>query len=361
MRVHRHFWLPKTGKQLEKANILIIKVSAIGDTVIAMPHIDAICAYHSQDTIRLLTGPPSRSIFANHSRLNLAVLDRNKWFGRDSFWSRLFWIRRQKFARVYDLQGNRISRLLTRLSGCSFRVGSSPHPVYTHAPVHKWVRTTHQNVFDRLNETLMSAGLPAAEKQSFVRLDNNDISRVSLWIRQHGLEGKKYAVFHAGSSSDRPAKRWPVDNYLKLAEMIESKGIRCIWVGAEPEKEINAFLSERVGIDSTGEFTLRQLYEFARKAFFGVSSDSCPMHIFAAAGIPVYSFFGPENWRWSYPLGQRDRVLTKGVECSPCFRGSCPDDKGHQCLDGITPEWVFHKIDQELHLLKNRRSDLDDA
>lgn len=337
---------------MEKKQILIIKMTAIGDVVIALPHIEVIRSSHPYDSVWLLTSRLSRNLVTKCPGLEISVLDRNKSFSQDGFWSKLRWVRRQKFERIYDLQGNRISRLLTRFSGSSVRVGTNPHPAYTHYPPEKWIQTTHQNVFDRLNQTLISAGLSPAEKKAHIYLDDDDIAKVDQWKRQQGLENKTYVVLHAGSSSDRPAKRWPLDNYLKLAEMIENQGLRCVWVGADPEVEINAYASERVGINSTGAFNLRQLYGFARQALFAVSSDSCPMHIFAAAGIPVYCFFGPENWRWSHPLGQRDRVLRKDVECSPCFRGVCPEEKGHECLTGITPESVFNKIDKELHIKK---------
>lgn len=347
-------------KQLEKKQILVIKMTALGDVVIALPHIEIISEYHSNDSIWFLTSESSKGLLLYHPPLNITVLDRNHSFGKNGFWQKLRWIRRQNFERIYDLQGNRISRLLTRFSGSSFRVGSSPHPAYTHAPAQKWIRTTHQNCFDRFNETLVSAGLPRAESKAHMYLNSDDILTVDRWMKQQKLEDRKYIVMHAGSSSDRPAKRWPVDNYLRLAEKIEAQGLKCIWIGSDPEKKINAYLSEKIGIDSTGLFTLRQVYELARKALFAVSSDSCPMHIFAAAGIPVFCFFGPENWRWAYPLGQRDRVLTTEVECSPCFRGICPKERGHQCLSGITPESVFNKIDQEFHLLKNSGPNFSD-
>ena len=160
---------------------------------------------------------------------------------------------------------------------------------------------------------------------------------------------------YVGSMGDMLSKRWPADHYLKLAKMIETRGLKCIWVGSESEKEINAHLSLRIGIDSTRVFNLRELYELGQSALFAVSCDSSPMHLFAASGIPVYAFFGPTNWRRSYPLGQKDRVLTKKVECSPCFRGICPESKGHKCLSGISAETVFQKINKEFHFKKEHQ------
>ena len=322
-------------------------MTAIGDTVIALPHIEAICDYHNESQVWLLTSSPSRSLYARHPRLNIRLLDRERWFSRASFWATWLWIRKQRFSRIYDLQGNRISRLLTRFSGASLRAGTNPYGSYTHFPSEPCTSKGRKNVFDRLNEVLVSAGLPEAEKSARMYLAPEDVARVAEWKRSHRITDKKYVVIHAGSSADRPAKRWPIDYYLELAKMIEARGLKCIWVGAGPETEINAFLSSKVGLDATGNFSLRQLYELARQALFGVSSDSCPMHIFAAAGIPVYCFFGPENWQWSYPLGQRDRVMRNDVECSPCFRGICPPEKGHACLAGVSPESVVQRIDAE--------------
>jgi heptosyltransferase I len=342
-------WFLK-GTCMGTQKILIIKMTAIGDVVIALPHIDVIRSYHENDRVWLLTSAMSQNVVANHPYLNVSLFERNRNFGKNGFWRTLWWIRKQKFARIYDLQGNRISRLFTRFSSSPVRVGNHPGSVYNRHPENRWVRTTHQNIFDRLNETLVSAGLPCAEKKAHIYLEDDDIAKVDQWKKIRKLEDKKYVVMHAGSSSDRPAKRWPVENYLKIAEMIEAQGLNCIWIGSDPEIEINAYLSAQAGIDSTGMFTLRQVYALARKALFAVSSDSCPMHIFAAAGIPVYCFFGPENWRWSHPLGQRDRVLRNDVDCSPCFQGVCPEEKGHACLEGVSPALVFDKIDTELKL-----------
>lgn len=332
--------------------ILIIKMSALGDVVAALSHIEVIISQHQHDDVWLVTSPLSKDLVAKHPRLKVAILDRVRRFGEHGLWSILLWVRRQEFARVYDLQGNRISRLLVRFSGSAVRVGTQPHSVYNYHPHEKWTRTTQQNVFDRLNDTLTCAGLPQAEKAGCIYLDHDSLIKVEQWKKEQNLEDKKYVVMHAGCSNGWASKRWPVEYYLRLAEMIEELGLKCIWMGHGTEKNINNYLSEKVGIDSTGLFSLPQVYELSREALFAVSNDSCPMHIFAAAGIAVYSFFGPTNWMWSHPFGQRDRVLRRDIECSPCFRGVCPKEMNHACLKGIRPEAVLSKIDAEMHISK---------
>jgi ADP-heptose:LPS heptosyltransferase len=120
-----------------------------------------------------------------------------------------------------------------------------------------------------------------------------------------------------------------------------------VWIGGEAERELNRRLSAAAGLDATGAFDFRQLIALGQRAAFAVVSDSGRMLILAAAGLPVYAFFGPTDWRRSHALGQQDRVLTHPVPCSPCHLPVCPPDKRHACLDGITPAAVVGRLEYD--------------
>ncbi len=204
--------------------ILVIKLSSLGDVMIAVPHLETIIGHHGGDEVWFMTSPSFASLFSDHPRLHLVVLDRKRHFGRTGLMRSVLWMRRQKLSVIYDLQGNRISRLLVRFGGAGTTVGTQPKSIYNCHPIDSYTRNTERNVFDRLNETLVSAD------------------------------------------------------------------------------------------------------------------------------IPVYSFFGPTSWIRSYAVGQRDRVLWQDVGCGPCFQDVCPERRGHICLQSITPETVFNRIDAELNL-----------
>ena len=328
--------------------ILIIKMSALGDVMIALPHVEMIANHHRDDQIWIVTGPQFAEFFSNHPRLNVVVLDRNDRLFGNSTWARIFWTRTMKFDCIYDLQGNRTSRLLVRFSGAPRKVGTQPRSIYTHFPKKKYTRESRQNVFTRLNETLISGGLPPASPGCFLHLTDTDRAKVTRWRVANGLKEKKYALLHAGSSKEWLSKRWPEKYFARLAEIIWTKGITCVWVGGGDEKDINARLAAETGIDATGEFTPLQLYELGRGALFSVTNDSGPMHIFCASGIPVYSFFGPTDWKRSHGAGQAERVFTEDLSCSPCFSGVCRSSAVQLCMERITPERVFALIDREL-------------
>lgn len=328
--------------------ILIIKMSALGDLFMALPHIDAILKHDRVSEVWILTSPAFAHLFANHPRIRAVALDRSRRFGKDSLWRRVWWVRRRRFETVYDLQGNRISRLIVRFSGAVKRVGTQPRTVYTHHPEKPYTRETQQNVFDRLNDTLASAGLPQASPGCRLYASTEDRRAVMAWKRENGIQNGCYALMHAGSSRSWPSKRWPKEHFRKLANRLHAAGVQCIWTGAEDDRAINDDLARNVGLDATSRFSILQLYLLGKDALCAVTNDSGPMHIFAAAGIPVFSFFGPTSWIRSHAIGQASRVFTQHAECSPCFSGTCPSEKQHICLDTIAPEDVFSAIGRHI-------------
>jgi heptosyltransferase-1 len=323
-------------------------MSALGDLFVALPHVDVISAHHPNDEVWLLTSPPYEELFYHHPRMNVTVLDRNGRFSRNSTLGRVRWIRRQRFSVIYDLQGNRTSRILVRFSNAKITVGTQPRSIYRFHPELPYTRDTQQNVFDRLNDTLAAAGLPRANPGCTLYPSAEDLDRVFRWKTQNRLDNKDYALMHAGSSVGWPSKRWPQERYLELAKMIEESGLRCVWLGSEEDEAVNRYLSRSVGIDATGQFSLLQLYLMGKGASFAVTNDSGPMHILAASGIPVYSFFGPTSRVRSHSAGQGGRTLFANADCSPCFKGVCPPEKQHVCLDTLAPETVFSKIRAEM-------------
>lgn len=333
--------------------ILIIKTSALDDIMIALPHIEKITENHRDDQVWILTGPQYAELFRNDPSLQVVVLDRRQKIAGNSTWARAAWIRKKRFSCIYDLQGNRTSRLLVRLSGAPKRVGTQPRAIYTHQPPDLYTRESGRNVFDRLNETLISGGLPPATPGCTVHLAENERRAVNSWKTGAGRTSMPFVLLHGGGSREWPSKRRPEERFARLAAMIETTGTRCVWVDGPEERELNQRLARQCGIDATSLFTPLQLCLLGQGAVCAITNDSGPMHILSTANIPVYSFFGPTDWRRSHGAGQAGRILTREVPCSPCFSRTCPAAKKHACLDTISPEEVFDRVARDMKLLQN--------
>ena len=321
--------------------ILIIKLGALGDVILAMPHVRRIVEAHPDAQITLLTAPGYADIVATEPGVAVVAFRRRGFLEMSRL---LAWLRRQRFGLVYDLQGSLRSRIMTRVSGADRRVGRRVDAAYTDAPAAAGRRL---HAFDELNRLLDCAGIEPATPQ--LQLDSGASARATVadWLQEHALQDERLVLLHAGSSERWLSKRWDERHYLELARLLEAHRCRVVWIGGEAERELNRRLSAAAGLDATCAFDFRQLIALGQRAAFAVVSDSGPMHILAAAGLPVYAFFGPTDWRRSHALGQQDRVLTNPVPCRPCHLPVCPPEKRHTCLDGITPAAVLARMESD--------------
>lgn len=321
--------------------VLIIKLGALGDVVVATPHIERILAAYPGDAVYLLTAPAFAPLFAAHPRLEVKAVPRK---GGVAMWQALTWVRRMHFAAVYDLQGSDRSRMLTWLSGAPRRVGIGPALCYTHRSPHD-DRSAH--IFERLNALLLGAGLPAAEPHPRLWTDARTRAEVDRWLLERRPAGRPLVLMHAGSSARWLSKRWEEARFAELARRLEQQGLAVVWLGGDEERGLNQRLATVAGIDATGAFDIAALAELATRARFAVVNDSGPMHVLSTAAIPVYAFFGPTDWRRSHAVGQAGHVLRQPVECSPCHLPVCPPAQAHRCLSGITVQQVFERLQRD--------------
>lgn len=327
--------------------ILIIKMSALGDVVRTTPHIEAVLRHHEGEKIHLLTEPAHAGLFAHHPGLSTVVIDRKRFFGPSSKNGVSKWIRNEAFDAIYDFQGNRTSRDLVRKSGAKLTVGPHPDSVYYRHPPRGYSYTDDfpVNFIDFMDQILEAGGIGRAEPVTRFHVGEAEAGAVAEFIESRGLQKGGFAMIHAGSAANFPSKRWPLENFRALSELIEKAGVRVVWTGGPDDLKIHAELSETAGIDATSLFPPIGVYEMAKSARFAVTADSGPMYLSAAAGIPVFAFFGPTSGMRAHAQGQADRVLSNPeAACSPCFKKRCPKKFRHACLDPISPESVFSRI-----------------
>jgi ADP-heptose:LPS heptosyltransferase len=334
--------MPGTGKT---GKILVIKLGALGDVVLALPHIARIHAAHPRQQVVLLTAPEYKPLLTALPGIEVVAFPRKGFIAMTRL---LRWLSGQRVEVVYDLQGSLRSRIMTRLTRAPVRAGRCAGLAYTHAPAA--ADAIPQHPFDWLNRVLAATGIEPA--LSDWRLPGTPAarSRVKEWLQVHGLTGQSLVLLHAGSSLRWPSKRWPAAYFRNLAQVLAGYGLHVIWIGGSDDAGLNRMLASTTGIDASGEFSYPELAALAVYAVFAVTNDSGPMHILAATGLPVYACFGPTDWRRSHALGQENRVLTNPVSCSPCYLKSCPPEREHACLQGLTPAKVIARLETDGYL-----------
>ncbi|WP_456372741.1 lipopolysaccharide heptosyltransferase II [Thiolapillus sp.] len=138
------------------------------------------------------------------------------------------------------------------------------------------------------------------------------------------------------------AKRWPERKYADLARRHLQQG-GMVWLfGSDKDRAVCDNITQMAGencINLAGRTTLAQAVDLLSLADAVVSNDSGLMHVAAALERPLVAIYGSSDPGFTPPLSQRHEIVSLGLECSPCFRRTCP--LGHlRCLRDIDVEAV---------------------
>ncbi len=267
-----------------REKILVIKLGALGDWVLATGPFAAIRAHHPHAEITLMT----LAEFADWGA-RCGWFD-DIWIDDRPSWTRPFgWLalRRRlneaRFSRVYDLQTSDRSSAYFHLMSSHRRPqwsGIARGCSHPHANPH---RDTMHTV-DRQAEQLSMAGIDRTPPPSLRWLDAE--------VDEFGLGGD-YVLLVPGGSAHRPGKRWPADRYAAIARAFRERGIQPVLLGAGAEAVTLIEIENDApgSLNLAGRTSLDQIAALARRAMGAVGNDTGPMHIVATAGAPSVVLF----------------------------------------------------------------------
>lgn len=342
--------------------VLIIKPSAIGDVVHALPVLNILRTRWPQSHIAWLVTPTCAGLLEGHPQLDEVIPFERKRFGqgwRDPkaaaglvvFQREL---RQRKFDLVIDLQGLFRSGWLSWKTGAPVRVG------FANAREFGWMFYTHrvrvgtpeQHATERYLAVLEALGLPRGPVEYVFPTSGVDRDHVEQFVPR----GRRYAVLIPGTNW--ATKRWPTEHFAGLIRpLYERHGLTTVLAGSPNEVE----LCERVYkeavqgnrdvralppvVNMAGKTTLRQMVALLRGADLVVANDSGPMHIAAALGRPLVTMYGPTNPIRTGPFGREETVVRLDIPCSPCYSRTCT----HQsCLKLMGPGTVLTVAGQQI-------------
>jgi ADP-heptose:LPS heptosyltransferase len=271
--------------------ILIIKLGALGDFVLALAAMKQIRAAHPQAKITLLTTPPYEALAKASGLVDIVETD-----GRPQGWRAnlsLIWrMRRAGYGRIYDLQtSSRSSRYFYALlpfapqwSGIA-KFCALPHRNPWRDDMHTLERQADQlkdaGIWPDAPVTPGSAPPPdlSFAAQTPVPLPTDRVRPLALLV--------------PGSSPHRPEKRWPVQQFALLAQHLINDGMDVAILGSALEAENAAQILQIApkALDLTGKTSFLQIAALGTGAALAVGNDTGPLHMLAAAGAPTVALF----------------------------------------------------------------------
>ncbi|GEO81009.1 glycosyl transferase [Pararhodospirillum oryzae] len=273
--------------------ILVIKLSALGDFIQALPACAAVRRHHPGAHVTLLTTRPFAALAASCPYFDAVEIDPRPGLGRPLEWLRLArHLRAPRYDRVYDLQtADRTGwyfRLMRRRDGGPLWSGIAPGCAFPHANPDR----DHQHTLERQAEQLAMAGIPPADPLALPDLG---------WIPDGPMvpaladvpEETPLALLVPGAALHRAGKRWPPERYAELATRLADAGLVPVVLGTRAEagaaRAIRAACP--AARDLTGATTLVDLARLGRRARLAIGNDTGPMHLLAATGCPALVLF----------------------------------------------------------------------
>lgn len=327
-------------------NILLIRLSSLGDIVLTTPAIRAVRANFPNAYIAMLVAKQSADVLLENPNLDEIItfdrLAKDKDTGE--MWRIVRLLRERKFTLAIDLQRKFRTEMLMYLSGATERVGKG------------WLCTTrvleqgNKHATAHYFDLLHAAGIPAEDPELELFLAESERRDVVQKLKTAGVVDARLKVGLFPGAGWK-LREWMPERFAAIGDrLVQYFDADVLIFGGQKESELVhtvANLMHTRPIPFAGNLQIRQLAACIEQCNLFVTNDTGPMHIAAAVGTPTVSLFGPGNHIRFQPLGALHQTIRHAVPCSPCkqFTDKCKDNI---CMKGIGVDEVWHSISRVL-------------
>jgi len=345
-------------------NILIVKMSAIGDVTHTLPALTALRRHYPHAHIAWLIEEAAVEVVRGHKALDRLLIWRRassmKQFrggNRLAVFDEIRRLARELRATHYDLlidfHALLKSSLWVVLARANRKVGfgrGMEHSEGSYFFLNERIPAVSMEVhaLDRGLILLNTLGIPTSEVvYDFPILAENEAEARSLLGAEGAGVNDPLVAIHPMTLW--PTKLWENEWFGQVADRLIERGFRVAFTGGmEDRKAIDEICRSMTNpvIRLEGRTSLKTLAAVYRLACTVLSTDTGPMHIAAAVGTPVVALFGPTApWRTG-PYGNKHMVLRVGLDCSPCFRKLCLTTQYEQmaCMRRLTVDQVVDAV-----------------
>lgn len=354
------FFHEKEIKQVKK--ILVVRFFGFGNLVLAFPTIKKISELFPDAKICLLTINKNKHLYDGVDFVEKTVyinVDSTKDFVF-SFLNVVFSLRKEKFDIAVDFEVFAyISAFIIYMCGIKKRVGYKLEgylrgPLYTTAVIYN----DHQHISKVFYDLAIALGAEEKEQIELIELHSSlkDMVMIEEYLRNNSIDKKDRLVgIHVGSGPNFINRRWPEAQFAKVADyLIENFKAKIVLTGTMAEltlidNTIKEMKSDKDQVIIATGFNLSQLAYLIKQCKIFFCTDTGPLHLAIAMGVPTVSFFGPNTPRlYGPPLNKKHVYFYENIPCSPCitnFNAKMSKCKKPQCLLNISAEKVIKNLD----------------
>lgn len=296
-------------------NVLVVKLSSLGDIVLALPCLDALRERWPRGRIVVAVNDEFRPLLAGRPAIDGLLVRRSTCRVRrlktlaQAGWAGLFRAG-PRFDLAIDLQGNFHSAAWASFSGARRKaglgVGGRGWELRVAPDLRRHAVDLNASVLERL-------GVPVADRVPRLAPAPADDRAAETFLHDRGLPARGFVVVHPGAAW--PSKEWPADRYAAVVRRIlaDDAAASVVVTGSVAEAAHARGLAAAVGdgrvVPVAGELPLGPSLGLWSRARMFLGGDTGPMHASAALGVPVVALFGPTLPEVTGPVGAMHRVV----------------------------------------------------
>jgi 3-deoxy-D-manno-octulosonic-acid transferase/heptosyltransferase-1 len=341
-------------------NILIVKLSAIGDVIHTLPSLAALRRCYPQSHISWVVEESASDLLMDHPLLDRVLVSRRKRWIRDlregrhrgavlrEIASFLHALRDRPYDLVIDFHGLFKSAMIVFLSRGKRKLGYDSLQEGSGLFLNEKIpEDLTRHAVERYLDFPRHLGCETAKPEFPIGLREAHFKRAEALLAEKKVDTKRGFV-GVSPVAYWDTKLWDEAKFAALCDLIVADlGLPVVFTGGSPGGVIARIrsLMQAPSASVAGETSLRELAALYKMASVLLTTDSGPMHLAAAVGTPVVALFGPTSPERTGPYGDRHIVIRHGLPCSPCFRKTCDTQ---ECMKTISVDEVFQAVKEQL-------------
>ncbi len=342
--------------------ILIIRLSAIGDIVMASPLVSALKQRYPQATISWLAEPGCHELLEFHPDIDqILVWPKARWkkLRKEGQYRQIFkefkalkqQLKAAHFDLVLDTQGLLKSAIWAWLSGAPKRIGLGSKEGSQWLMTERLERGGDNRLIGSEYRYLAEQlALPCDTFPMHIGLSDDD-KTVAQQLIPDAWQSSGYLALCPFTT--RPQKHWITDYWQPLCQQLQQLiGLPMVILGGPDDVDAAAELmnyddSSLPTLNLVGKTRLRQAAAVIDKATLLIGVDTGLTHMAAAFSTPYVALFGSTCPYLDTGTDSPSKIIYLNLDCSPCRRS--PSCEGRfDCLREITPELVSQTANELL-------------
>ena len=352
--------------------VLIIKASAMGDIIHALPVLDYLHKVCPGVKVGWAVEEPFKEILSGNPLLQRLHVIRTRTWRKNLFSAAtlrevggvLKALRISRYDMVFDIQGNLKSGMIARLSGSQKRFGfnrgflqESVNALFTNRKID--MRGQDDNAGSRCLRVVSAAfeqDYSSMELEVDIHTGPEEDAAAERLLEE--CQADPVLLFHGGTTWQ--TKFWSEERWIELGKGVQAvfpQAMMLLSWGNASEKASAQRVAATIGCRARllDRYSLKGITAVIKRVAVVVGGDTGLIHLAAAVGTPTVSYYRASDGSLSGPRGPKHIIVQSPVSCSRCFRTSCDQDSA--CRSSITADAVLAGIERLQPCFKARTAD----